>query len=278
VQRRLRFGNGHGGNRKHDWARKRRRRGEKVPVRHRTRERVDERTPVHVTMRLCAGLGSLRSRRNFPVVREALRASSSAVVVGNRLVQRSRVQEDATRDGSRSARASTRSSGRTSRRRGPHRERAFRLTEFSVQTNHLHLIVEADDALALARGMQGLATRLAKRLNRAWDRSGTVFAERYHATLLRSARQIRNALRYVLNNVLRHQGRGRDAVPGPDPGSSGPWFDGWSLAWRRAAKDRGDPGHSRRTSPTATAQSYVLRSLWRRHGLLDPTQRPSGSF
>ena len=150
------------------------------------------------------------------------------------------------------------------------------MTEFSVQTNHLHLIVEADDALALARGMQGLATRLAKRLNRAWDRSGSVFAERYHATLLRSARQVRNALRYVLNNVLHHNGPGRHTtLPGPDPCSSGPWFDGWTLAWRRAAKDRDVP---RRASPAAAARSHLLRSLWRRQGLLDPTERPAGAL
>jgi len=45
------------------------------------------------------------------------------------------------------------------------RKPGFRLNQFSVQTNHLHLIVEASDRIALARGMQGLATRMAKALN-----------------------------------------------------------------------------------------------------------------
>src|ERR1041384_4026520 len=41
-------------------------------------------------------------------------------------------------------------------------ERAdFRVTHFSVQGNHIHLMVEAADATALSRGMQGLAVRVA---------------------------------------------------------------------------------------------------------------------
>ncbi len=52
----------------------------------------------------------------------------------------------------------------------------FRLVHFSVQSNHLHLIVEARDAIALARGIQGLSIRIAKAVNRALDRRGKVFA------------------------------------------------------------------------------------------------------
>src|SRR3954470_20803982 len=50
----------------------------------------------------------------------------------------------------------------------------MRLIEFSVQSNHIHLIVEANDRRALSRGMQALLIRLAKQLNRASERSGSV--------------------------------------------------------------------------------------------------------
>src|SRR5262245_34894758 len=40
-------------------------------------------------------------------------------------------------------------------------QRGFRLTHFSVQTDHLHLIVEATSREALIRGLQGLAGRTA---------------------------------------------------------------------------------------------------------------------
>src|SRR5678809_212351 len=72
-------------------------------------------------------------------------------------------------------------------RAGGHRE-DFRVVEFHLLSNHLHLIVEAAGAGALARGMQGLAVRLARGINRALGRSGKLFVERYHARCLRSPR------------------------------------------------------------------------------------------
>ena len=80
----------------------------------------------------------------------------------------------------------------------------MRVVHFSVQSNHLHLICEADNKQSLARGMQGLKISLARRLNAQWKRSGQVFLERYHRTDLTSPLQLRNAIRYVLQNVIRH--------------------------------------------------------------------------
>jgi putative transposase len=85
--------------------------------------------------------------------------------------------------------------------------RDFRVVHLSVQGNHLHLIVEADDRSALSRGMQGLAIRVAKSLNRALGRRGKVFAERFHMHVLRTVREVVNAVDYVLSNWFRHAGR-----------------------------------------------------------------------
>jgi REP element-mobilizing transposase RayT len=79
---------------------------------------------------------------------------------------------------------------------------SFRVLQFSVQSNHLHLLVEADTPTRLARGVQGLAVRAAKAINRALRRHGGVWAERYHAHALKTPREVRNALVYVLNNIL----------------------------------------------------------------------------
>ena len=57
----------------------------------------------------------------------------------------------------------------------------FRVVQFSVQDNHLHLLVEAKGKRELTRGMRGLAVRAAHRINRALGRRGQVFSERYHA-------------------------------------------------------------------------------------------------
>lgn len=43
----------------------------------------------------------------------------------------------------------------------------FRVVHFSVQSNHLHLIVEAHDETALSRGMQSLGHRMAHAIHRA---------------------------------------------------------------------------------------------------------------
>jgi len=83
----------------------------------------------------------------------------------------------------------------------------FRVVHCSVQGNHLHLIAEAENRVSLARGMKGLEVRIARGVNRATRRRGPVFAERYHAHVLRSPRETRNAVDYVLANWFRHAGR-----------------------------------------------------------------------
>jgi putative transposase len=80
----------------------------------------------------------------------------------------------------------------------------MRIAHYSIQGNHLHLVVEADDARALSRGMQGLAVRIARRLNRHLQRRGSVFADRFHSGVLTSRRQVANAVRYVVGNYRRH--------------------------------------------------------------------------
>jgi REP-associated tyrosine transposase len=80
----------------------------------------------------------------------------------------------------------------------------MRIVHYSIQGNHLHLIVEAEDRAALARGMQGLAIRVAKALNRLFARAGQVWADRYHAHVLKTRREAAHALRYVLGNFAHH--------------------------------------------------------------------------
>jgi REP element-mobilizing transposase RayT len=130
-----------------------------------------------------------------------------------------------------------------------------RVIHFSVQRDHLHLIVEAADVRALVRAMRALAIRLAMRLNRWWRRRGRVFADRYHARVLRTPREVRHALAYVLLNGRRHGA----ARAGIDPCSSGAWFDGWAGLSVRA------PGGA----AVATARTWLLRVGWRRHGPID---------
>ena len=152
--------------------------------------------------------------------------------------------------------------------------RGFRIVHYSVQTNHLHLIVEARGREALARGLQGLFIRVAKALNKVWGRTGTVFADRYHDHVLRTPREVRSALAYVLNNARRHRRRstamasdGR-RVTCPDPYSSGWWFDGWKE--RFTVK-----GLERASRPVAAGRTWLLNVGWRRHGLVRLDEVPA---
>jgi putative transposase len=80
----------------------------------------------------------------------------------------------------------------------------IRIAHYSIQGNHLHLVVEAENALALARGIQGLSIRIARGLNRRNGRSGPVFADRYHSHVLDTRREVANAIRYVTGNYRHH--------------------------------------------------------------------------
>jgi REP-associated tyrosine transposase len=90
-----------------------------------------------------------------------------------------------------------------------------RLVQFSIQGNHVHLIVEADDDQALSRGMQGLAIRIARALNRMMRRKGRVLADHFFSRILETPTEVVNAIRYVLGNHAHHFG-----ASGVDPFSS----------------------------------------------------------
>src|SRR4029453_2178886 len=98
----------------------------------------------------------------------------------------------------------------------------FRVVEYTIQSNHAHFVVEADDAAALGRGMKALGARFARVVNRTFARRGAVLRDRYHGKVLRTPREVRNALAYVLRNVRKHRAqRGLATPPRGDPASSG---------------------------------------------------------
>lgn len=138
----------------------------------------------------------------------------------------------------------------------------FRVTHFSAQTNHVHMIVEASSRECLIGGLQGLSGRTAKALNRSWRRRGDVWGGRYHGRALPPPREIRNALIYVLLNFRKHL----RAAPIVDPRGSGPWFDGWQQPPKPAAGP----------SPVALPQTWLGAIGWRRAGgPIDPRERPA---
>jgi REP element-mobilizing transposase RayT len=211
--------------------------GKKAGVPHRVRPALASRYPVHVTLKVAEGLPNLRSPEVYRAIERALFVEQA--------LEAERALERARRE-----------------RLGGH----FRVVHFCVQKDHLHLLIEAASAATLSRGMQGLSIRLARGINRALGRKGRVFADRFHARILRTPREVRSCLQYILNNTRRHR---RTAVfhrRWTDPCSSAHYFDGWRGERWRPPDD--EPW------PVSPPHTWLIRVGWRRHGLLELDTRP----
>jgi REP element-mobilizing transposase RayT len=142
-----------------------------------------------------------------------------------------------------------------------------RIVHYSVQRDHVHLIMESEGERALSRAMKGLMVRIARGLNRHLGRRGRVWGDRYHVRILRTPKEVKFALGYVLHNVRKHARalweRWKNLL---DPLSSAGCFEGSSK--RAFGRSLGPKG--------AEAQSWLLRIGWKRHGLLDPAYLPGG--
>jgi REP element-mobilizing transposase RayT len=218
-------------------------------VLHRVRGNVPGHCPVHVTVRLRRGIPSLRQGRFVRAFRRSL--CRCAVRAG------------------------------------------FRVVHYSIQKNHLHFLIEAQGRAALGRGMKSLSARIGRCVNRIFGRSGRVLDGRYHHRVLKTPREVRRALAYVLLNA-RHHYYERHRRPPPtvelDPASSAIWFEGWKQPRPPPASSTSPastptstpaPGVLRRAtqaeSPvkeTAAPHSWLLRTGWRRHRLIDPAEVP----
>ena len=160
------------------------------------------------------------------------------------------------------------------------RER-IRIVHISLQRTHVHMLVEADHKLALARGMQGFQISAARNINTALGvdkyrrRRGPVFADRYHLEVITSPTRARRALSYILNNWRKHRedrhGLARTWLV--DPFSSGISFPDWKeleekhVMW--PIRDGYDPLFVRRPA------SWLLREGWKQCGSISARDVPS---
>jgi REP element-mobilizing transposase RayT len=148
----------------------------------------------------------------------------------------------------------------------------FRVVHYSVQRNHLHLLVESAGKEALGRGMKAISARVARAAQRSFGLRGPVLHGRYHLRILRTPREVRRALAYVLLNARKHWWQRHQALPPVrlDAASSGRWFDGW----RRVPGSREPPSEAPGFREVATPRTWLLSIGWRRHGLVDPAEIP----
>jgi REP element-mobilizing transposase RayT len=122
----------------------------------------------------------------------------------------------------------------------------FRVVHASIQANHIHLLLEAESKLALARGMKAFQISAARRLDQVdLDGSGgrargPVFPDRYHAEIVTTPTHARHTLSYVLDNWREHE---EDRMPATrcwmlDRYSTAPSFAGWAERVDCSAESR----------------------------------------
>jgi hypothetical protein len=150
----------------------------------------------------------------------------------------------------------------------------------SLQRNHVHLLVEAENQKLLARGMQGFQISAARNINTMLGdgirrRRGSVFADRYHLTVITSPTQARHAIGYILNNWRKH-GEDQQGLPSTwlvDPFSSGCSFPDWKELEDKAVmwplRETYDPLMVRRP------QGWLLKDGWKKAGSISVRDVPS---
>lgn len=144
----------------------------------------------------------------------------------------------------------------------------FQVVHYSIQSNHLHLIVESSDKRTLRSGVSGLVIAFAKRLNALLERlTGKVWGDRYHSRELTTPSEVRRALVYVLQNVRKHGFEQLGAFI--DPLTSAVRFTGWNMPVSTGPDP--DP------FPPRAPRTWLLVDGWstRGGGLLSPCERPA---
>lgn len=220
--------------------------GKRAGSPHTKRPTLKGRFPVHVVLRVHEDVKSLRKRFMYT----AIRLATIAVAM--------RELEDA-------------------------EGRAFRIVHMSIQKNHVHLLVEADNEKALARGLQSFQISAAKHINRevsiklglAKRRRGSVFPDRYHMEILTTPKQVRHTLAYVLNNWRKHkEDRGEvQSTWNVDPYSTGWHFMGWKE--REHALVHWWPRETYVPLVVYIPRTWLLTYGWRKYGLISFNEVPS---
>jgi REP element-mobilizing transposase RayT len=137
---------------------------------------------------------------------------------------------------------------------------AFRILHFTVQHDHLHLVVEGSE---LRAGVAGFEIAFARRLNAILQRRGPVWDSRYHRRDLKTPGDVRGVLRYVFFNMKKHRIIDAD-VEAVDPFSSAFLFDGWKNPLVFVETE---------PWPKPKPRTWLLACGWRRLGLLRYDER-----
>ncbi len=146
----------------------------------------------------------------------------------------------------------------------------FRVVHYSIQRDHVHLLIEAQTNYSIACGMKSVGARIGKLTNRLFERKGKVLDGRYHLRPLRTPLEVHRALRYVLLNHRHHAAQRRKARHSIEPRQSPTRSRQFRPLVRRLA-------HRHRPSkPERHPRSRPCTNLAIANRLAPPRTHPSG--
>lgn len=74
---------------------------------------------------------------------------------------------------------------------------------YCIMNNHAHLLIYAENVLALSKYMQKVNLSYSQRYNKMNNRVGYVFRDRYYTEEILDKRQLFNCIRYIHNNPVK---------------------------------------------------------------------------
>ena len=211
-------------------------------VRHHRRAKHAKSRPVHITMRARRGLPSFRAQRILQMMTKILRNQTELGKVKRKYTD------------------------------------VFRVLHFSIQDNHVHVMVEADDARALRSGVSGLVIAFARQLAKLFGRKKLkVWAERFHSREVGSPQDVVNTLNYIFQNYKKHGAvtYGHGIV---DRFSSAKQFDGWEQKTLYPTLLDETSFYMQGPEPWAPAQpdTWLVSTGWKQyHPPLDTRAKPA---
>jgi REP element-mobilizing transposase RayT len=85
------------------------------------------------------------------------------------------------------------------------RKKGLRVIHFSLEFDHVHLLIEAPDNFILGKGMQSLGVTLVRGINKLGQTSGEVYKHRYHFRKINSTRELKVVMNYIFHNGVKHR-------------------------------------------------------------------------
>lgn len=84
------------------------------------------------------------------------------------------------------------------------RLQGVRVVHFSLEHDHVHLYVECGNNFVLGKAMKAFGVTFVRGINKFKRSKGQLYKYRYHLRILKSAREVKNVINYILKNGIKH--------------------------------------------------------------------------